>query len=249
MARVLGRELGYAVLAPKIAGFSGLETKVAGREENGPHINLSYMNGLPEKFDMRTLKAVVDGMDPRPTISLHSFFQHADNFAPHRKFLSKCIPFADINPKDESYYRHIMDTVDDTLVVHVRLGDYKTHGLVLDPNYYYRAARYFGFARIVILSDEPSDEYVRNLGAELMEVFDVPVEAMTTHWTTAFNIIRNAKKIVIANSTFSWLAAFLNLESHATMPWNYSKNWSDNAGGADLRFPTSQWAVLQNTRS
>lgn len=117
--------------------------------------------------------------------------------------------------------------VENPLIVHIRLGDYKTESAfgIPDSNYYFAAInqefRTGLYGKIWAFSDEPA------LAKDVLKDFDsnlirwIPEISGSTSQT--FEVMRCGKGYVIANSSFSWWAAMLTYNLEATviapLPW------------------------------
>lgn len=125
-----------------------------------------------------------------------------------------------------NYFSKLAD-VEKPLIVHIRLGDYKNENSfgVPSPEYYASAIqRLFHsdkYGKIWIFSDEP------DLASEMFRSA-IPNEVRWIHnegesAAQTLEIMRHGKGYVIANSTFSWWAAFLSYtadpEVIAPDPW------------------------------
>lgn len=144
------------------------------------------------------------------------------------------LPFSDkINDylkieNEESYEKPNKDD----LVIHIRLGDYKQIGCVTDKKLYLDVINKEKFNKCFILTDSPNDSYLddfKKLGCIIR--CKTPIED--------FVFIKNANKIVISKSTFSWTAAFISNAEKIYFPlsdnkWPYLIN--PGKDGADL-FP------------
>lgn len=244
MGRILAEHLGFAFKAKPIDGFD-LQTELDGTVGDGQKLVLDSSLGLPEYIDLRTVEALVKAMPQSPTIVLDSFFQHARNYLGHVEKMKRWIPDASVPlsydmTMAETWYSEVQDP--EVTCVHVRLGDYERLGLVVDIAYYWWALTFRPAKRILVFTDSPEHAYLDGLSrVGAVTVVDAP-------WQVAFNAMRRARKLVIANSTFSWLAALLGSAETVSMPWNWSTNWSDNEG-ADLRVTDGAWAVLRRQES
>lgn len=131
------------------------------------------------------------------------------------------------------------------LIVHIRLGDYRNEEVIgiLDPNYYKSAIKLMWetgrFKKIWVFSDEI--EFVRrnyfNESDSNMRYFSDILDSTST----TFEVMRNGSGYVIANSTFSWWAAYLakNKESQICAPSRWFKN-----GSSPLEITPKDWTLL-----
>ena len=135
----------------------------------------------------------------RPTIRrgavlLHGFFQRYGYYAEHRNRIS-------------GWFRRTEAAIpgeDDEVVVAVRRGDYIRLGWTLPFDYYRRALERLRFRRIRLISDDYNDPWL-NQFSDCWPVVKTNGDAMHD-----FDVLRGAKQIVIANSTFAWWGAFLS---------------------------------------
>jgi hypothetical protein len=131
----------------------------------------------------------------------------------------------------------------DELVIHIRLGDYKHIGCVIDIQSYLDVIEVDknNISKVTIVTDSPSDPVLnplRNIGCEIRcksEIED-------------FFYIKSAKRICISNSTFSWTAAFISDADIVYWPisnnkWPYFANPTPN--DADMRpLDRKNWIYL-----
>ena len=132
------------------------------------------------------------------------------------------------------------------LIVHVRLSDYKKElnfGLV-GAKYYQCALEYFAnsyFDEIWLFSDEPDEAknfFHASSSTPLKIRHEFPINS-----EEAFQLMRYGAGYIIANSTFSWWAAFLRMDQQVTViaptPW-YKK--SDNP----VSIYPPDWLLMHN---
>jgi hypothetical protein len=101
----------------------------------------------------------------------------------------------------------------DDVVLHVRLGDFELANLVIDPAPQLRILRALKPKRLIIVCQRPKTDAEKNyllFFEEFRPVFQHGTELED------FATLRSAKRIIVSNSTFSWLAAFLG---DATERW------------------------------
>ena len=110
----------------------------------------------------------------------------------------------------------------DCLAVHVRRGDYwtemnrlshPTRGWVLPPSYYDRACTLLNagdWAAVLVISDAKDHELERDFAFLKRRVRPPRASPPIVNVALDFAILANAGACVVANSTFSWWAAYLN---------------------------------------
>ena len=121
----------------------------------------------------------------------------------------------------------------DELVIHIRIGDYKYLNSVIGNSYYLNVIEMEknNVNKVTILTDSPND-------SQLDEFRSIGCEIRCNSEIEDFAYIKNANKICISNSTFSWTAAYISDASIIYWPissnkWPYSPN--PNRGDADMR--------------
>lgn len=93
----------------------------------------------------------------------------------------------------------------DYVAIHVRRGDYVGHPLYVDlslTDYYHKAIKEFPNAKFMVYSDDIAwcKEYFEDYDFEYNEDDEL----------TAFNKMAGSKGIIMANSSYSWWAAYLS---------------------------------------
>ena len=132
---------------------------------------------------------------------------------------------AKINPVVEEYRQ--LSKVEQPLVVHVRLGDYKNEDRigVLSPEYYLRNCKKLfssGKYKIIwLFSDEPKDA-IKVIEPELLDKVRV-IDSRNLSSAETLELMTFGKGYLIANSTFGWWGAYLskslNPDVTAPSPW------------------------------
>lgn len=88
------------------------------------------------------------------------------------------------------------------LIVNVRLGDYLPCNAAIHPSWYLSILEKEIFDRLVLVTDDPGNSYLRVFDKyKPIVVQGGPVEH--------FRVLRNARRLIMSNSTFCWWAAFL----------------------------------------
>ena len=134
--------------------------------------------------------------------------------------------------------------------IHIRLGDYlkpeNEYFGILDPAYYMNSLKDLGVASgstIWVFTDSP--EIAREIYAKSLEsVYKIiwPSQLYKATSIEEFKLLANSKKIVIANSTFSWWAAYL---SDAGTNVRYPSNWFRYANNPKELAPTN-WSPIDS---
>jgi hypothetical protein len=138
----------------------------------------------------------------------------------------------------------------DPICLHIRAGDYlqpeNLYFGVLGPDYYKKAIqelRISGIENILIFTDDVS--FVKN---EFEEMFQTPdsfyfAEQLQLSTLDEFRLISHCRRIIIANSTFSWWGAYLaRSQAKVIAPDKWFKVKSDPR---DLIPP--RWQTVQST--
>ena len=129
--------------------------------------------------------------------------------------------------------------------VHFRRGDYALTGFhhILDKSYYERAIKYLSAhvedMQLFIFSDEPT-WVSQNMH------FEFPYHIMDFNKGDCsyfdLELMKNCKHNIIANSTFSWWAAWLNsnLEKIVVAP----RNWLNNVDIKRMQNVPEEWILV-----
>lgn len=121
----------------------------------------------------------------------------------------------------------------DELVIHIRIGDYKSHkkhlNHVIENSYYLNVIEMEknNINKVTILTDSPNDP-------KLDEFRSIGCEIRCNNEIEDFAYIKNSNKICISNSTFSWTAAYISDAS--TIYWPISSNKWPYSPNPDARF-------------
>jgi hypothetical protein len=125
-----------------------------------------------------------------------------------------------VKPCDES--DSLIRKYEDYCFIHFRGGDYlKISQYFLPKKYYDDAKKESGFSKFVIVTDDPikAKEYFPD---DIIESNSMKVD---------FNLLYNAKNLIISNSSFSWWAGWLNENNNVIAPlgwfnYNVDKNFN-----------------------
>jgi len=140
-------------------------------------------------------------------IRLNGYFQHEKYFSHNKNLIYKSLHFEEkMQKKIKATYGEILQ---DSISCHVRLGDYQilkdSHPLLIETNYYKNLFKKNEDKNILIFSDDI--KYCKKL-----DIFNQP----NIHFISTKNDIYDlylmsiCEDNILANSTFSWWAAWLN---------------------------------------
>jgi rhodanese-related sulfurtransferase len=129
------------------------------------------------------------------------------------------------NPVVEEHRK--LSELEQPLVVHVRLGDYKNENSigVVRPEYYFENSKKLfssgKYRSIWLFSDEP-DEAIKLIEPELLDKVRV-IDSRDLSSAETLELMTFGKGYLIANSTFGWWGAYLSKSSNpdvtAPTPW------------------------------
>lgn len=169
----------------------------------------------------------------KPFLFYSGYFQSEKYFKNHSNIIRECFKFKEnaiVMPID--FLNNIKNS--NSISIHIRRGDYvtcketnKIHG-VLDLEYYYKAIEYISNRvnnpHFFIFSDEP------NWVKENFKI-DFPFYLSENNSPeTDLYLITNCKHNIVANSSFSWWGAWLNINQNKIVcaPENWVQNQKFN---------------------
>jgi len=137
--------------------------------------------------------------------------------------------------------RRYVRTDPDAVYIHARRTDYcEYHPDFIDPRnqgaattleeYAVCLERFPDARKIVVVTDDPTDEYLQGFGQ-----FGLPWEISGRAWDQDFLLLASCRNLIISQSTFSWLAAFLGRSDKIVCPCFPGSFW--HRGLTDNRYP------------
>lgn len=182
----------------------------------------------------------VDRTDQLDSVKFQGLFQNPKFFDHHREELIQLFnPTEEIRTQLVEKYKHLLNQ--NTVAIHVRRGDYLTfkigddkimYNLSEDSDYYEQALKYFDPEQhhFVIFSNDI--EFTKNMPAFKHLKYVTYVDKQKPH--EDFYLMSFCKNHIIANSTFSWWAAYIGkqLNQKVIMPLKWwhadiAKKWND----------------------
>lgn len=155
---------------------------------------------------------ILEAHYPNGHYHLEGFWQEAEYYNTHR---DKILCYFD--------HKAPPKTITKDIIMHVRLGDYKEFGVggnVLDPEYYHKCLKREKFKKLYIVTDSPDDSYFSEF-----KKYSPIVQSKTVE--EDFWFITKFDRIICANSTFSWWAAFVSNATKIYIPKCWIRNSND----------------------
>lgn len=205
MGRILAEELGFGLKCDPLPGFPNTAEIVAGPLHEGP---LEIITGHAIPF-----RSMIKDTTPRHIV-LEGWFQRAEFYKPYRDRIRRWLEM----PRQESPSSGSRE-----LVVHVRRTDYIAIGWALPFSYYQQAIDliYKPGMVVSIATDDPHDPFFDHF----------------KRWRTVFlkggvmehfEAMRDARNLVMSQSSYSWWAAFLSKSQRTICPIPISGVWSQS---------------------
>ena len=217
--RILATELGYKLEAPRINGFEGTWDNVEGKVISGnPH----ELHG--HELD---LEDILEN-PPNGPIHLKGYFQRYEYYKKYKTQIKNWLRTEELDDQ----LKKAINQKDEDVVLHMRLGDdittFKPDAPYTMPlEYYEKALESLNFNRLFICSEPET------LNSSYIKQFDKYEPLIVGGDTlTDFRVMRSFKNIIVAQSTFSWWAAFLSEASNIFMPIPNQGNAANFESGA-----------------
>lgn len=160
------------------------------------------------------LKTIAFDNEKKPVVQLdivkkqalyYGFFQSEDYFISSRPQLINLFTIKKKHTDEFKMIKGLLNIPDNYTVVHIRRGDYISHGFALDYDYFHKAIKSLHKDNnfYIFISDEPKAvvqefNYIESKYiSDNKEIID-------------FQFLSNASACILSNSTFSWWGAYLN---------------------------------------
>ena len=170
---------------------------------------------------------------------LYGYWQTEKYFKNYREdLLQMFTPRYELSPDCREYISRVNNC--NSVAVHVRRGDYVKIGICLDTSYYFHAFKHLEqrMNNIIYFVFSDDMEYARqmfkNAQQEIVYVQYMPVNPALDD----FFIMKACKHIIMANSSFSWWAAWLNNNPNKQVLYPKT-SWA----GTD--FYPEEWTMIQ----
>lgn len=181
------------------------------------------------------------------SVNEYNFFEHIKNhnggiIVDH--MLTKYNTIKDINIKkyleienEESFEK----PKNEDLVFHIRLGDYKKINWTTDKNLFLNILDIEKTDNVIIITDSPNDSYLNEFKQKGCVV-------RSKDLLSDYVFLKNAKKMAISKSTFSWLAAYTSNADKIYFPLSDNKPpylINPSLNDVDLRpMDKKEWIII-----
>lgn len=221
--RILAEELGYQLEAEPISGFPGTEERVVGRVvcDEDPLIF--------SRTDHPDLNQLLNS-PPGRSIVVNAYLQ---DYKYYSRYLPRIRDWLRLAPYDRQEFQ----SGPETLVLHVRLGDYLQGLWALSPDFYCRIIDSQPHESLIIVTDSPYSNFL-----DYFEQYTPRI--ISSDEMSDFRWLTNASKLVLSQSTFGWWAAILS-EAEVWMPVTEDSVWSPHSEHIDLRVSNNpKWQTV-----
>jgi hypothetical protein len=209
LGRILAEELGFALQAAPIPGFSKTSEKVVGARGRLPEQILSgHRVDLNEIVSNRSLRRIV----------LDGWFQRYEYYHPHRARIRKWLAFDSAQPSVSR----------SDVVVNVRRTDFVQLGWALPFSYYSEALERLSprGGEVCIVTDDRSDPFLERFAAWRPRFVSGTALAQ-------LHFMAQAPRLVMSQSTFSWWPTFLGDPVEVVCPVPSFGAWSQEGEARD----------------
>ena len=172
--------------------------------------------------------------------TLEGYFQSYKYFNIFKKNLKEQLKFKQSikNSADKKYNINYKDFTS----VHLRYGDYahrQDHHPVMDKNYYQKAFDLIDCSNCLVFSD--SIDYAKNIFNQFKHINFTYIE--NNHAFEDMYIMSSCKNNILANSSFSWWAAWLNENNKVIAPRNWLGPAYNGKWNLDDLIP-KEWIII-----
>jgi hypothetical protein len=204
MARILAEKTGMSMKCQPITGF-----------------NISNnLQGLTLQGDRLTLKRHVIDIESavihKGPIHLEGYFQRSSYYIPYRKKIIG--EWIDVSKNIKELFGHVVKTKlfsmpsESDLCMHIRLGDYHSHGYTISFDHYVKMIDAFDYDRLWIFTDSPNDRFLTQFSYLKPTVISSNNHVLDWYFFSKF------RNMIISQSSYSWWAAFFSNANRVVYP-------------------------------
>ena len=168
----------------------------------------------------------------------YGYFQSYKYFEMYREKVLNVMGITNLRSSIKIEYSNLVESGEPSISIHFRLGDYKEKQQfhpVLKEEYYEKALQiipkeYLQYAKVLYFCEEEDRSYVDDIMTRLYEKYNIRipiyVDSNIPDWKQML-IMSNCQINIIANSSYSWWAAYINDDPKKTVI--YPKTWFGSA--------------------
>lgn len=202
LGKILSDEKGYDL---KVNGIENLSMFPDVKEITGRKTNKESQLTIGYGSEEHTLQNfnVKKTLEHDGKILVNGFFQRKDFYLEHEHKLKKLFYY------DDSKFRK---PEENALVIHYRLTDYLSLGWNFSPEIFSRVIEEesIKYDKCYVVTDQPTSSYLPTLKIEH--------EVIHQDSFSDFTFLKNAKKLIVSHSSFSWWAMFLGEQESVFIP-------------------------------
>jgi len=214
-AREIAERKNYMLVGNPIFGFPETYRNLPGQQLNN---NIMLTPEATQLFDMDSIYG------HNGQIIVCGYSQRYEFYIKNKENIKKWL----IVENEESYDKPDVDDI----VLNIRLGDYVGLGWDLPMEYYTEILKTETYKNAIIVCDEPQSPKL-----SVLKEMGCIIKDNSGHgynkFLADFVFVKNAKKCIIANSTFSWWATFLGNADKIYYPC-IKFPWVSNPGKDDV---------------
>ncbi len=213
LGRIIAEIKGYELIAEPLPIFKNTSQQVSGIYNDSNILYITNKNYI----DFESIRQHDGGIVLAVWGQNYSYYEH---------YIDKIKYWFDITDNTQNYRR----PEDDALVIHLRLEDYVSVGIVLDPKSIITQAQKINCKRGYIVTHDithPQVEYFKKCGFKLFHKSIID----------DFIFLKHSKNLIISQSTYSWWAGVLG-DGNVYVPWldvnNRGSHWPVDPGPDDI---------------
>ena len=214
-SREIAERKGYMLVSNPILGFPITYNNIEGTQN---FYNILSTPEATQLFDMESIYRH-DGQ-----ILVKGYSQRYEFYIENKENIKRWLFI-----EDEHLYEKPNEK---DLILNIRLGDYVGIGWDIDIKYYIDIIKKETYENVIIVCDDP-----KNPKLSILTEMGCIIKDNSNHgnmkFLADFVFVKNAKKCVIANSTFSWWATFLGDAETIYFPC-IKFPWISNPGKNDV---------------
>jgi len=214
-SREIAERKGYGLVCEPILGFPTTYNNIIGIEKTD---NIYITPPATQIFDMENI------YNHNGQIIIYGYSQRYEFYINNKENIRKWL----FIENEEIYEKPDIDDI----VLNIRLGDYVGLGWDLPMDYYTEILKNETYKNAIIVCDEP-----QNPKLSVLKDMGCIIQDNSNHgrmkFLADFVFVKNAKKCIIANSTFSWWATFLGNSEKIYFPCK-KYPWISNPGKDDV---------------